>query len=309
MYSINVLMITYKQEKLVSRALESIICQKNYGLKNIIISDDCSPDGTWDVLQEYAKKYPDIIKPFRNERNLGIYGNWEKMISIRGDADLYCVCVGDDALCDGWFKSVQENLAKRAIDLNGVAASISSDHKTIRPNGTYIINRNNRLIEKGIDCISMKARNIINTRSTMATAETYNRYKPIDHSQGAVYAEELADMRVYKDSDVHYYVPFVATVYYTHIGVSTKLTTKEYYEDHKHACELYKKNFPLDKKASLWKDFQIDMFDYQIAPSFRGFGKMLSSYYKAFDRYTLYGTNKLIHLLMWGRLLKKLFIR
>ena len=86
MYSINVLILCYKQERIIGRAIESALCQKEWGLKNIIIQDDCSPDGTWEVLQEYARKYPDIVKPYRNEHNLGIYGNWQ----ARMGGQFYC---------------------------------------------------------------------------------------------------------------------------------------------------------------------------------------------------------------------------
>ena len=50
MVKINVLIITYNQEDLIKRAIDSILCQKEYGLNKIVVSDDCSSDNTWNVL-------------------------------------------------------------------------------------------------------------------------------------------------------------------------------------------------------------------------------------------------------------------
>lgn len=71
---ISVVVITYNQQDCIAKALESLTCQKDW-IYEIVISDDCSKDNTWQVVNEYASKYPGLIKPFQNEKNLGIYGN------------------------------------------------------------------------------------------------------------------------------------------------------------------------------------------------------------------------------------------
>ena len=62
----SVIIITYNQEHLIKRALDSVVCQKDY-LYEIIISDDCSTDYTWKVVLEYQRKYPSLLKPYRNK--------------------------------------------------------------------------------------------------------------------------------------------------------------------------------------------------------------------------------------------------
>lgn len=54
---ISALVICYKQEKLIKRAIDSLLNQKEY-LYEICVSDDGSPDKTWEVLQEYAVQHP-----------------------------------------------------------------------------------------------------------------------------------------------------------------------------------------------------------------------------------------------------------
>ncbi|MBQ0090650.1 MAG: glycosyltransferase, partial [Prevotellaceae bacterium] len=57
---LSVLIITYKQEELIKRAIYSLLAKKDY-IYEICVSDDCSPDGTWEVLQEYDRLYPGLF--------------------------------------------------------------------------------------------------------------------------------------------------------------------------------------------------------------------------------------------------------
>ena len=62
MNRINILLITYNQENLIRRTLDSILCQKEFGINNIVVNDDCSKDNTWEILKEYEAKYPNIMR-------------------------------------------------------------------------------------------------------------------------------------------------------------------------------------------------------------------------------------------------------
>ena len=66
-----VLMVTYNQQDLLPIALDSLLSQSVLPYE-IIISDDCSTDNTWDIIMVYSQKYPKLIKPIRNEKNLGV---------------------------------------------------------------------------------------------------------------------------------------------------------------------------------------------------------------------------------------------
>lgn len=72
---ISVAMMTYFHEDYVAQAIESVLNQKTTYTYEIVISDDCSQDGTRDILMDYQKKYPEIIRLLFNETNLGITAN------------------------------------------------------------------------------------------------------------------------------------------------------------------------------------------------------------------------------------------
>lgn len=230
MYSINVLIICYKQEHLISRALDSVLCQKEWGLKNIIIQDDCSPDGTWEILLDYALKYPDIVKPFRNEHNLGIYGNWQAMIQNRGEADLYATLSGDDAFCDGLFKEAQTFIETHPVKPSE-PFGIFMDCKVIRANGMESIIRN-KALKSSVPAFRLKLRGLIHpNRGSLISRGTIDQYRKIPLEHGIPLAETVADLQKTYIPHHIFYVPFVASIYYANIGVTTNLKKIKFTED------------------------------------------------------------------------------
>lgn len=215
---INVLIVTYKQADVIGRNIESILNQKEYGLNEIVICDDCSPDNNWEIISEYAKKYPGIIRAYQNNPNLGIYGNSNKLASLCGDADLYCWLEGDDALCDVFFKSIQEFIQKKNIDLSE-ALGIFGDYKAINVNGDENIIKND-FANKGYNPYGAYLRNIATWRASVFTSSVIRKFEPVDTTKGLILSETLFDSQWFKFIDKAYYNPVVGSIYYTGIGVS-----------------------------------------------------------------------------------------
>ncbi|MBR5574802.1 MAG: glycosyltransferase [Paludibacteraceae bacterium] len=91
---VSVYVVTYNQEDVLHKALDSILMQETTFSYEIIVGEDCSTDNTCKVLEEYAKKYPQI-RPIYNEKNLGIIGNVKNVLShVRGK--YVSGCAGDD---------------------------------------------------------------------------------------------------------------------------------------------------------------------------------------------------------------------
>ena len=57
--TVSVVMCTYNGEKYLREQMDSILAQ-TYPIHEIIVCDDCSTDGTMNILQEYATKFPFI---------------------------------------------------------------------------------------------------------------------------------------------------------------------------------------------------------------------------------------------------------
>ena len=72
---VSVGMLVFNQKKYVSIAIESILNQQVNFEYEIVIADDASTDGTREILIEYAKKYPQIIKLILQKNNVGLVEN------------------------------------------------------------------------------------------------------------------------------------------------------------------------------------------------------------------------------------------
>ena len=88
-------MATYNGEKFVEQQIKSIILQ-SYKDWKLIIRDDNSSDRTKDILLKYVNRYPDKIKILDdNDHNLGIVGNFERLLQS-STSEYICFCDQDD---------------------------------------------------------------------------------------------------------------------------------------------------------------------------------------------------------------------
>lgn len=92
----------YNHENYIRRALDSFLMQKTNFRFEIIIHDDASPDGTADIIREYAQKYPDIIKPiFQTENQFSKQVNLIREFLFANSTGQYiAICEGDDFWTD-----------------------------------------------------------------------------------------------------------------------------------------------------------------------------------------------------------------
>ncbi|HRG87619.1 MAG TPA: glycosyltransferase [Chitinophagales bacterium] len=74
--------ITYNQQAYVAQAIESALMQECTFSNEIIICDDNSTDNTTNIIKTYAAKYPDRIKPYFSNKNLGMLRNWQKALTL-----------------------------------------------------------------------------------------------------------------------------------------------------------------------------------------------------------------------------------
>ena len=77
---VSVLMPAYNAKRYIAEAIESILAQTFCDFE-LIICEDRSNDMTWQIIERYASK-DKRIKPFKNDKNLGISGNRNKLISL-----------------------------------------------------------------------------------------------------------------------------------------------------------------------------------------------------------------------------------
>lgn len=67
---VSVLLLTYNQERFIGDAIEGFLIQKTDFPCELVITDDCSTDGTREVIRGYWEKHPDRIRVLLNRHNL-----------------------------------------------------------------------------------------------------------------------------------------------------------------------------------------------------------------------------------------------
>ena len=119
MASISVAMAVYNGEAYLPEQLDSILKQLE-PQDEIVVSYDKSRDNTWQLLQEYQSKFPQV-RVLEN-RNPGINGNFNNAIAgCRGD--YIFICDQDDRWADNKRAAVVESFEKHGADMvihNGV---------------------------------------------------------------------------------------------------------------------------------------------------------------------------------------------
>ncbi len=90
-------LFTYNQEAYVRESLEAALAQ-SYSPLEIVVSDDCSSDGTVSVLREVIAAYSGDhhVKFNVNEENLGIGGHVSKVLLELCSGEYFVLVGGDD---------------------------------------------------------------------------------------------------------------------------------------------------------------------------------------------------------------------
>lgn len=67
---VSVVLTTYNHARYIREAVEGVLMQRTTFPIELIITEDCSTDGTREIVQELAAQHPDLIRLMLSERNL-----------------------------------------------------------------------------------------------------------------------------------------------------------------------------------------------------------------------------------------------
>lgn len=281
MKSITVFVITYNQEDVISRTLDSILIQKGWGLHEIIIGDDASTDNTYGILCQYKKKYPEYIRIIRNEKNMGIYQNLANIIANRGESDFYTSCAGDDSFCEGYFEAFQKLAVEKNIDANH-KVGVFSDWITVTPKGVEKVFKQD-LCLTDYNLWSLYIRGKISTRSLLIARPIIDAIGEVDMSHGLLFAESVYDSKRIRLIEEKYYLPQATSRYYAGIGVSTKLNPRKsdyYTRQWTFKWEYYQNTFINNPHDSNYAKYELGKADFYERPTLYKYLKTYFYYIK-----------------------------
>lgn len=95
--------ITYNQRNYIEQCLDGFLIQKTTFPFEIIIHDDCSTDGTTEVIKKYVEKYPKLFVPLyedENQYSKGVRGIYLNYVFPYVKGQYIALCEGDDYWID-----------------------------------------------------------------------------------------------------------------------------------------------------------------------------------------------------------------
>ena len=108
---LTILCVVYNHKDYIRRTIESFLNQKTEYKYEILIHDDASTDGTIDILKEYEKNYPDIIKVFYEQKNKyrekKLKDELYNIVENYAKGDYLAWCEGDDYWIDNYKVQLQ----------------------------------------------------------------------------------------------------------------------------------------------------------------------------------------------------------
>src|SRR5690606_8533255 len=144
---ISVALCTYNGDRFLEEQLDSIVLQ-DYPFLEIVISDDCSGDRTWEILENYQERFPEQIRLYRNEQNMGYNRNFEIALShCKGD---YIAIADQD---DIWLKDKLSSQVKALEEAPDTILSYCvSKNFSSKNYSLHGVNSNRSTMLQGIEC-------------------------------------------------------------------------------------------------------------------------------------------------------------
>lgn len=173
-FKVAVVCYTYNHKDYISEAIDSFLAQITDFDYQIVIHDDCSTDGTVDLLKSYAVKYPEKVFLILQETNLYSKGLLKTSFSQIKDlinADFVATCEGDDYWIDNYKLQKQVSFLEENSDFSASAhwAKIYNEKSKkfviYKPYISKIITTHNMILEGG---------GIVPTSSILVRSEFYN---------------------------------------------------------------------------------------------------------------------------------------
>ena len=101
MPKVSAFVITYNQERYIRAALEGILAQETTFPFEVVIGDDASTDGTRNIIEEFAARYPDQVRLSCRENNPGDEGIENILLGLEMCRGEYIATIdGDDYWTD-----------------------------------------------------------------------------------------------------------------------------------------------------------------------------------------------------------------
>lgn len=124
---VSIVIPVYNRQSLLGEAIRSALEQSFEDIE-VVVVDNASTDGTWDVCQEYASR-DGRVRVFRNEENIGPVRNWRRCLELaRGTYGK--ILFSDDTIDRSFVEKAVAFLDDPEVGFVFTSAHIGSDGTT-----------------------------------------------------------------------------------------------------------------------------------------------------------------------------------
>ena len=234
---LSVFIVCYNQESYIAQAIDSVLNQRVLPYE-IVISDDHSTDNTWGIIEKYSNEYPELVKAYRNEANLGIYKNVNKATHLVTGNLVTCVA-GDDYINPGYFEAISKYIEEKALNPETERFLIVSDIVKLL-DGLEIKYNNHRFSGRNIRKLSL--REIVDDRYGIVSIALLKAIPEFIEDIG-IYADLVWNMERYIKTDKVYFMEGYYPVYRIGVGVVSRSKEIDVAESQNKALEIIIQRF------------------------------------------------------------------
>ena len=138
---VSIICTNYNKEAWIEEAIQSFLNQKCNFDYEIILVDDASSDHSPQIIEHYAKQFPEKIKAVFHQENLGITKTWIEACKL-AQGDYIARCDGDDYWIDEYKLQKQVDILEKSetsswscSDFDIISESGELRHKEAIKNG------------------------------------------------------------------------------------------------------------------------------------------------------------------------------
>lgn len=138
---VSVIVPCYNHKQYLKKRLDTIYNQ-TYKNIEVIILDDCSTDGSRDILLEYVDRYSEITRYEFNDKNVGrVFLQWEKGIAL-AKGELIWIAESDDWCELNFLETLVKELSDQSVVLAFAPSRFMKNNRVTWSTELYLMDTN-----------------------------------------------------------------------------------------------------------------------------------------------------------------------
>ena len=300
MVTVSVCMITYRHEAFIGQAIESVLMQQTDFAVELVIGEDCSPDATRAIAQDYERRYPTQVRVLTPATNLGIMPNlMVTMSECRGE---YIAFLEGD---DYWTDPTKLQRQVEALRANADCAMCFHDAEAFNdsPGGdvwkfsekfTHLSPRNDGTLHRFTQLDLARLGRFMPSASMVFRAASLP--KPLPGWFAGVFSGDYTLQLLSTSKGLALYLPRLMSAYRLHTGGVMQATAQSVYQMRRRIHEnlVYKKLLPRSVHANA--NYLLSLFYLDLSAEEGKQGRRLQQAYYYFKGLTVDPVNFKRHL-------------